>query len=111
MLQATKSAILAMGDRIQNELLKLADPALHAKLKSAGIEHQLYAMRWVRLIFGREFHIEDLFTIWDSIFAEIPTAESIIPSLEYFSVSMLLYGTHVPQNRSVSFLSYLSHSA
>lgn len=89
--EATKSAILAMGDRIQNELLKLADPALHAKLQEAGIEHQLYAMRWVRLIFGREFHIEDLFIIWDAIFAEIPTAESIIPSLEYFSVSMLLY--------------------
>lgn len=89
--EATKSAILAMGDRIQNELLKLADPALHAKLEENQIEHQLYSMKWVRLIFGREFHIEDVLVIWDAIFAEIPTSESIIPCLEYFSVSMLLY--------------------
>ena len=52
--EKTKSAILAMGDRIQNVLLKQADPTLHAQLQKAGIEHQLYAMRWVRLIFGRE---------------------------------------------------------
>ena len=48
-------------------------------------------MRWVRLIFGREFHIEDVFVIWDAIFADIKENDEAISTLEYMSVSMLMY--------------------
>ena len=46
-----------------------ADPALHLRLGELGIEPQLYLLRWLRLLFGREFHFEDVKLLWDAIFA------------------------------------------
>lgn len=57
-------------DRIQNGLLKKKDPHLHEHLVQMGIEPQIYGLRWIRLLFGREFHLEDVITLWDAIFAD-----------------------------------------
>ena len=55
--------------RIQGERLVDADPTLHARMVSLGIEPQLYLLRWLRLLFGREFHTDDVKVVWDAIFA------------------------------------------
>ncbi|CAN4112925.1 unnamed protein product [Withania somnifera] len=38
-------------------------------LVELGVEPQYFALRWLRVLFGREFALEDLLIIWDEIFA------------------------------------------
>lgn len=50
-------------------LLSVVDTSLHSHLVELGVEPQYFALRWLRVLFGREFLLEDLLTIWDEIFA------------------------------------------
>ncbi|CAA0818734.1 Ypt/Rab-GAP domain of gyp1p superfamily protein [Striga hermonthica] len=50
-------------------LLSISDPSLHAHLVELGVEPQYFALRWLRVLFGREFSLEDLLSVWDEIFA------------------------------------------
>ncbi|KAI4377211.1 hypothetical protein MLD38_014878 [Melastoma candidum] len=51
-------------------LLLTVDPSLHSHLVELGVEPQYFALRWLRVLFGREFSLEDLLMIWDEIFAQ-----------------------------------------
>jgi len=62
--------IVAKCQRIQNEMLKVIDNDLYIALKRHEIEPQLYGLRWLRLLFSREFQIDDVLILWDGIFAE-----------------------------------------
>ncbi|KAL7246447.1 hypothetical protein ACSBR2_001531 [Camellia fascicularis] len=50
-------------------LLSIVDVSLHSHLVELGVEPQYFALRWLRVLFGREFSLEDLLIIWDEIFA------------------------------------------
>ncbi len=51
-------------------LLKRIDPALATHIADElGIEPQLWALRWVRLLFTREFPLEEAMQLWDGIIA------------------------------------------
>ncbi|WOH03253.1 hypothetical protein DCAR_0522649 [Daucus carota subsp. sativus] len=50
-------------------LLAIVDASLHSHLVELGVEPQYFALRWLRVLFGREFALEDLLIIWDEIFA------------------------------------------
>ncbi|CAA2969147.1 Ypt Rab-specific GTPase-activating GYP6 [Olea europaea subsp. europaea] len=50
-------------------LLSVVDLPLHNHLVELGIEPQYFALRWLRLLFGREFSLEILLVIWDEIFS------------------------------------------
>ncbi|KAK1290544.1 hypothetical protein QJS10_CPB18g00087 [Acorus calamus] len=50
-------------------VLSKVDPHLHSHLVELGVEPQYFALRWLRVLFGREFLLEDLLVIWDEIFA------------------------------------------
>lgn len=67
--------------------MKRHDQPLHNYLKTLGIEPQLYALRWVRLLFGREFHFEDVITIWDALLAY----DVELTLVDYISVTMLMF--------------------
>ncbi|KRX58543.1 TBC1 domain family member 5 [Trichinella sp. T9] len=67
--------------------LKHVDFPLYNHLQCLDIPVEVYGIRWFRLLFGREFFIEDLFVIWDIIFADGPPYSII----ECFSVAMLCY--------------------
>lgn len=82
-----QSAIVNKCRRIQYTLLKQHDLPLHNYLKTLGIEPQLYALRWIRLLFGREFHFADVITLWDAIFAY----GNNLALVDYVSVTMLMY--------------------
>jgi len=43
--------------------------------------------RWVRLLFGREFPMQDLLMLWDAIFADSISFDLV----DYVFVAMLLY--------------------
>ncbi|KAJ7979412.1 TBC1 domain family member protein [Quillaja saponaria] len=50
-------------------LLFHVDSSLHSHLVDLGVEPQYFALRWLRVLFGREFSLESLLIIWDEIFA------------------------------------------
>ncbi|GMI94617.1 hypothetical protein like AT4G29950 [Hibiscus trionum] len=54
-------------------LLSIVDSSLHSHLVELGVEPQYFALRWLRVLFGREFSLHDLLVVWD----EILTADNI----------------------------------
>lgn len=65
-----QSALLLRCNRVFSSLLAKADPAVYAHLEGLGVEPQLFLLRWLRLLFCREFHVEDTLLIWDAIFSD-----------------------------------------
>jgi hypothetical protein len=78
-------------------LLKKRDPILANHLLSLKIEPQIYALRWIRLLFGREFYMDDTLLLWDAIFSDcggqkLKDGEIIhLDLMEHIAVSMLVY--------------------
>eukprot|EP01103_Thecamoeba_quadrilineata_P014728 TRINITY_DN4462_c0_g1_i2.p1 TRINITY_DN4462_c0_g1~~TRINITY_DN4462_c0_g1_i2.p1 ORF type:complete len:405 (+),score=83.14 TRINITY_DN4462_c0_g1_i2:455-1669(+) len=68
-------------------LLKERDPALFFHLEKINIEPQIYALRWVRLLLSREFHLDDVLILWDAIFAY----DKSFTLITYICVAMLIY--------------------
>lgn len=64
------SAIVAQSERIHKELLGVIDPDLSTHLEVVGVVPQIFVIRWLRLLFGREFIFKDVLKLWDSLFAE-----------------------------------------
>ncbi|CAA6671150.1 unnamed protein product [Spirodela intermedia] len=50
-------------------LLSAVDSPLHCHLTELEVEPQYFALRWLRVLFGREFSLQDLLAIWDEIFS------------------------------------------
>lgn len=50
-------------------LLSIVDSSLYSHLVELGVEPQYFALRWLRVLFGREFSLEDLLVVWDEIFS------------------------------------------
>ncbi|CDJ40183.1 TBC1 domain family member 5 homolog B, related [Eimeria tenella] len=65
-----QSAVLLRCSRVFNSLLAKADPAVYLHLEGLGVEPQLFLLRWLRLLFSREFHVEDTLLIWDALFSD-----------------------------------------
>ncbi|CAG11096.1 unnamed protein product [Tetraodon nigroviridis] len=80
-------AIVAKVNRIQDQLVKKHDNELHMHLNRLEIAPQIYGIRWVRLLFGREFPLQDLLVVWDALFADSITLDLV----DYVFVAMLLY--------------------
>jgi len=55
---------------IHDVLLKRHDLALYTRLEKLEIFPQIYGIRWLRLLFGREFSFRDTLLLWDTIFAD-----------------------------------------
>jgi len=70
---------------IQSRLLYKVDPEYSNYLNDIGIVPQLYGLRWIRLLFSREFHIRDVCGLWDGIFSKG------FDIVDYLCVAMLLY--------------------
>lgn len=65
-----ENPIVLRSQRIFKDLLPMVDEELAKHLASIDIVPQVFLMRWIRLLFGREFPFDDMLTIWDVIFAE-----------------------------------------
>ncbi|CAE5989808.1 unnamed protein product [Arabidopsis arenosa] len=50
-------------------LLAVVDSSLHSHLVELGVEPQYFGLRWLRVLFGREFLLRDLLLVWDEIFS------------------------------------------
>lgn len=80
-------------------LLSMVDSSLHSHLVELGVEPQYFALRWFRVLFGREFALEDLLIIWDEIFAFKNT------KLENFTESHADFGCIVLNSSRGAFIS------
>nr|XP_033950443.1 LOW QUALITY PROTEIN: TBC1 domain family member 5 [Pseudochaenichthys georgianus] len=80
-------AIVTKVNRIQDQLVKKHDVELHMHVNRLEIAPQIYGIRWVRLLFGREFPLQDLLVMWDALFADSFTLDLV----DYIFVAMLLY--------------------
>ena len=80
------SPIVERSKRIHENFLHHADPELAEHLTAIEILPQIFLIRWIRLLFGREFQFEDVLDLWDVLFAEDPGLDLV----DLISVSMLL---------------------
>ncbi|KAK5122254.1 hypothetical protein LTR85_004164 [Meristemomyces frigidus] len=72
--------------RIFNDLLPQVDPELAQHLATIDIVPQVFLLRWIRLLFGREFSFDDMLTVWDVVFAEDTSLELV----DHVCLAMLL---------------------
>ncbi|XP_006770231.1 PREDICTED: TBC1 domain family member 5 isoform X1 [Myotis davidii] len=80
-------AIVTKVNQIQDHLLKKHDIELYMHLNRLEIAPQIYGLRWVRLLFGREFPLQDLLVVWDALFAD----GLGLGLVDYIFIAMLLY--------------------
>merc|ERR1712013_600877 len=100
---------------IQDVLLRRHDPTLCARLEKLEIFPQIYGIRWLRLLFGREFVFRDTLILWDAIFADscpprlcdqlvvslLMAVRDLLLKYEYQDAVQLLM--KLPSNLSVSY--------
>lgn len=64
-----ESAIVELSKEIHEGTLMKLDPELAIYLKNIEILPQIFLIRWIRLLFGREFPFKQHLILWDSMFA------------------------------------------
>ncbi|EMD00564.1 hypothetical protein BAUCODRAFT_173922 [Baudoinia panamericana UAMH 10762] len=84
--QATDNPMVVRSKRIFSDLLPQVDPELATHLEDIEILPQVFLMRWIRLLFGREFAFDDTLALWDVIFAE----DNALEIVDYICLAMLL---------------------
>ncbi|KAF2857913.1 RabGAP/TBC, partial [Piedraia hortae CBS 480.64] len=72
-----ENPMVIRSKRIVFTFLPQIDPELAFHLKKIDIAPQVFLMRWIRLLFGREFPFDDVLSMWDIIFAEDPSLEIV----------------------------------
>eukprot|EP00331_Platyophrya_macrostoma_P006413 CAMPEP_0176413074 /NCGR_PEP_ID=MMETSP0127-20121128/4493_1 /TAXON_ID=938130 /ORGANISM="Platyophrya macrostoma, Strain WH" /LENGTH=608 /DNA_ID=CAMNT_0017792807 /DNA_START=42 /DNA_END=1868 /DNA_ORIENTATION=+ len=101
--------VVDVANDVQIVLLKAADESLWKTMnKVHDIQATSYLLRWLRLLFLREFPFHQVMQLWDAVFAEYSwrvseedesstytLADSIVP---YISLSMLLFISEDLQN-------------
>jgi len=80
------SPVLIKCRNIFLNLLKAKDPGLYTYINTLKIEPQVYLLRWIRLLFGREFRLEETLQIWDAIFSY----DRSFSLVDYIAVAMLI---------------------
>ncbi|XP_039252649.2 TBC1 domain family member 5-like isoform X1 [Styela clava] len=80
-------AITNKLNHIHNTLLVQHDLQLHTHLNRLEIIPQVFGLRWIRLLFGREFSLQDLLVLWDAMFADSSTLDLV----DYLFVAMLIH--------------------
>ncbi|KAK3692381.1 rab-GTPase-TBC domain-containing protein [Podospora appendiculata] len=81
-----RSTIVDKSKQIHEVTLMKIDHELATHLKNIEVLPQIFLIRWVRLLFGREFPFEQLLLLWDAIFAFDPNLDLI----DFICVAMLL---------------------
>ncbi|KAJ4350798.1 hypothetical protein N0V95_004410 [Ascochyta clinopodiicola] len=83
---SNETPMLARSSRIFDVYLPKADPELHAHLTKLDIVPQIFLLRWIRLLFGREFDLDSVFDMWDALFA----IDASLELVDMISIAMLL---------------------
>ncbi|XP_037030686.1 TBC1 domain family member 5 [Bradysia coprophila] len=68
-LNKSKLEVVGQLNFIRDKILAKEDLQLHNHLIKLDIPLPIFGIRWLRLLFGREFPLQDLLVLWDAIFA------------------------------------------
>uniref|UniRef100_A0A0E0AXP8 Rab-GAP TBC domain-containing protein n=1 Tax=Oryza glumipatula TaxID=40148 RepID=A0A0E0AXP8_9ORYZ len=72
-------------------LLSIVEPTLHNHFIELKVEPQWFALRWLRVLFGREFCLNDLLLVWDKkLIEKANSLQSIAIDANTSSSSFLL---------------------
>ncbi|KAK0711117.1 rab-GTPase-TBC domain-containing protein [Lasiosphaeris hirsuta] len=85
-LARDRNTIVEKSKYIHEVALMRVDQELATHLRNIEVLPQIFLIRWIRLLFGREFPFERLLAFWDTIFAFDPNLELI----DLICVAMLL---------------------
>ncbi|KAJ9113622.1 hypothetical protein QFC22_005930 [Naganishia vaughanmartiniae] len=91
--QATQGRIIKMCQHMQGITLKQVDPVLAKTLEDVAIEPQIWGIRWIRLLFTREFPFYSALRLWDGLFAMQDKMDDLVES---FCIAMLLRIRQLP---------------
>ncbi|CAO3571373.1 unnamed protein product [Mortierella alpina] len=80
-----QTPVIEWSFKIFHQLEKI-DNELYLHLRSLEIEPQLFGIRWFRLLFSREFPMDNVLSLWDGIFANGPSLDICI----FLGVALLL---------------------
>ncbi|KAI0200419.1 rab-GTPase-TBC domain-containing protein [Astrocystis sublimbata] len=85
-MQSARSSIVEKSEYIHEVCLYKVDPELSMHLKNIEVLPQIFLIRWIRLLFSREFPFDQMLKLWDTIFSTDPTFQLI----DLICTSMLL---------------------
>ncbi|KAF8163255.1 rab-GTPase-TBC domain-containing protein [Crassisporium funariophilum] len=85
-IQPYVAPIVQACNHIQSHLLRSCDPHLWQSMQKGGIEPQIYGIRWLRLLFTREFSMSDALRLWDGLFA----CDATLGLAQWICVAMLI---------------------
>ncbi|XP_016971318.2 TBC1 domain family member 5 [Drosophila rhopaloa] len=83
----TEAEVISQLNFIRDKILAKQDQHLHHYLQKMEIPLHIFGIRWLRLLFGREFMLLDLLLLWDAIFADSDRFD--LPN--YILVAMLVH--------------------
>ncbi len=86
-----KSPLIARCEKVF-ELLLIKDPRLHKHLITHDISPNLFLVRWIRIMFAREFPFTQTLAAWDFVFLHVPCGKPLpYPSIiDYFAIAMII---------------------
>jgi TBC1 domain family protein 5 len=84
------SPMLATSREIFYEQLPKVDPELAAHLQQVDVLPQIFLMRWVRLLFGREYKISEVQQMWDVLFSYSGEDGELVKAVEGTCIAMIL---------------------
>ncbi|CAJ2509966.1 Uu.00g058660.m01.CDS01 [Anthostomella pinea] len=74
---SAKSSIVEKSQYIHEICLYKVDPELSMHLKHMEILPQVFLIRWIRLLFSREYPFDQMLILWDTLFSVDPSFELI----------------------------------
>ncbi|GMF44593.1 unnamed protein product [Phytophthora fragariaefolia] len=74
-------ALHRLCHHVQYELLQQKDPQLYYHLQNLDIVPETYCLRWVRLLFAREYALKELLCIWDAMILDGSRASIDFPKI------------------------------
>ncbi|XP_013170683.1 PREDICTED: TBC1 domain family member 5 [Papilio xuthus] len=82
----SQNEVVRYLERVKDEYLAPLDNELATHLAKCNISMELFGIRWLRLLFGREFPRCEIPHLWGFIFADGP----VLPNLHYIIVALLI---------------------
>ncbi|KAI6187722.1 Rab-GAP TBC domain-containing protein [Aphelenchoides besseyi] len=85
-MNVNDSNLIQRLKHIKDRILQRIDPLLYEHLQDLEIPFEVFGIRWLRLLFGREFPVNDLLFVWDVIL----TDDNHLETVDYVFVALLI---------------------
>ena len=95
------ACLKAVCETVQNRLILAIDRKLYERLTSFRVVPTIYVMKWARLLFIRDFPIDDIFVIWDFLLWEMHRGASLLRNIENIGAAMVYYNKAYLMNPKV----------